>query len=366
MRMPSNSASPALARGTSVLLEIGSNKWWTLGRRYGGNGLTALNGATGDVLWRVGDGYNLHSYDSAGTTVLVGRDNVVSGLHAESGEETFRIPGRLDKPPQWVQALDARRIVVQSANQAWAYDRDSDQMLFAEKVSNPRRGAASVIAVVATAWLPWVGIPGLIQGAWTIGIATGAPIRLVALEASGLAISSVDFLLRTGSNADSGFRVHVLRDRKGGDARLVSVAASTGQQTTIGRFAWPPGENLVDRFHGRTYTVANERISAYSFNTDAAVRPLIQVAAEMQAGTESLERAAAFARSSRFDVATREAAHGLRFLEAFTSRGVSSVDEIVARRAIGDWFALTVELKIGDLAVAAERAISEYRRRSGC
>jgi hypothetical protein len=238
-------------------------------------------------------------------------------------------------------------------------------MLFAEKVSNPRRGAASVIAVVATAWLPWVGIPGLIQGAWTIGIATGAPIRIVALQASGLAISSVDFLLEPVRTPTAGSESMYFATGESGDARLVSVAASTGQQTTIGRFAWPPGENLVDRFHGRTYTVANERISAYSFNTDAAVRPLIQVAAEMQAGTESLERAAAFARSSRFDVATREAAHGLRFLEAFTSRGVSSVDEIVARRAIGDWFALTVELKIGDLAVAAERAISEYEKAVG-
>jgi hypothetical protein len=120
---------------------------------------------------------------------------------------------------------------------------------------------------------------------------------------------------------------------------------------------------LIDQFQGRTYTLSGERISAYSFETDAAVRPLVRAAAEMQAAVESLERATALAKSRRFDDATREARLGVGLLEALTSRGgLPPDDEIVARRAMGDWFALSVELKLGDRFASTERAISEYEK----
>jgi hypothetical protein len=235
-------------------------------------------------------------------------------------------------------------------------------MQFAEKIAGPRRGAAPVIAALATAWLPWVGIPGLLQGAWSIQLAAGVPTQLVVMQVSGFVIASADTMLQSIGPRGLGSQSMYFATGTGGDARLVSVAASSGRQTTIGRFAWPPGENLIDPFHGRTYTVDGDRISAYAFDADATVRPLIQTAADLQAGIESLERAAAFAERSQIDVAAGEAAHGIKVLETVTSREISPDDEVVARRTMGDWFALAVEMKIGDRAVTIERAISEYER----
>jgi outer membrane protein assembly factor BamB len=343
--------SVRIARGERrdvVLVDFDSRNWLGAPTEQG-KGLAVLDPSTGDLLWRDPDVRVLQTLSRVGPSVFVRSEREsesgVRALNVETGRVTWTVRPPFEDDAGFVRQFPPDRIIVQSSTEVAAYDGTSQAPAFTRTLPRASRGNAQVV-------LP--GIISLVLAPPTLVLK--AAIAVEALTPGGTRFKNKEI--------EPGSEHAFFATGKGGRSRMIAVNLKTGIEQTVSPFIWLDDNrlgNLLDEAHGVVYTLSRGKLAAYPFEIDQGPHQNVHRAADARRALDLYDRADAMSLAKQPDAARREAAQSVTLLQSLAAQSDRPAsDLLLVQKALGDSYALLVQLGSDDTSDQRQRAAAAY------